>query len=200
MKALRIVLGFLPFLVFSILAPVVGAGWSAAAGTLVAVVVVLATARDGIQIPPAAQGSILLVMAVLGFTGGPGVNAFLTQYGPGLCGVLLGYFLVATAATMPFTAQIARASVPAQFWHSPRFLEVNRRISNAWGLAVMVLGFCHVAGAEISGGGGALGLRLALNWVVPILVFWRVRAYSNRVAADAQHAAAAHGSHERTGS
>ena len=192
MKPLKIVLGFLPFVAFSVLAHFLDVGWAAAVGLLAAAVGTAVTARGGVKIPPAVQGAILLVMTVLAVTGGRGVDAFLTHYGPGLAGVLFGFFLVATAAVMPFTAQISRETVPPEYWHSPRFLEVNRRISTAWGLAVLVLGLCQVAGAEIGDSGPALALRLAVNWVVPIVVLWQARNYSNRTAAAARQAVAHH--------
>ena len=196
MNPLKVVLGFLPFVAFSVLTHVIDAGWAAGAGLLAAVVGIAVTARGGLKIPPTVQGAILLVMAVLAVTGGPGVDAFLTHYGPGLAGVLFGFFLVATASVIPFTAQISRDTVSPEYWHDPRFLDVNRRISTAWGLAVLVLGTCQVAGAEIGDTGAALGLRLAVNWVVPIVVLWQARNYSNRTAAVAHEAAARHAARE----
>lgn len=196
MNPLKIILGFAPFVVFSVLSTIVGADWAAFAGLIAALVVVAATARGGIKIPPAAQGVILLAMTVLAFTGGRPVDAFLVKYGPGLAGTLLGLFLVATASTVPFTAQLARGSAPPEYWHNPEFLDVNRRVSTVWGLAVLVLGICHLAGAEIGVEGLQLGLRLAVNWLLPLFAFWRAGAYTKRTIAAAPHTN--HAAHERT--
>ncbi len=38
----------------------------------------------------------------------------------------------------PFTESYARETTPTEYWQSDRFRAVNRRISNAWGLAFLV--------------------------------------------------------------
>ena len=93
--------------------------------------------------------------------------------------------MVATAATMPFTAQFARSEVPPELWHSRQFLNLNRRISTAWGLAVLVLGACHLVGVLIGLEDAQLLLRLAVNWVLPLVAFWQAGAYTKRVVATA---------------
>ncbi|MDT0353323.1 hypothetical protein [Pseudonocardia charpentierae] len=152
---------------------------------MAAIVVVAATARGGIKILPVAQAVILASMTVVGFTGDRLVDADLVKYGPGLAGLLLGLFMVATAATMPFTAQFARSEVPPELWHNRRFLNLNRRISTAWGLAVLVLGACHLVGALIGLEDAQLLVRLAVNWVLPLFAFQQAGAYTKRVVATA---------------
>lgn len=185
----RDLIGFIPFVLFSLLAPHLGAGWAATTGLAAAVVVVAATARGGIKVLPVVQAVILLVMAVLGFTGGQGTGAVLTQYGPSIAALLMGSYMIFSAPVAPFTAQLARSSVPQAFWHSPQFVEVNRKVSTAWGAAVVVLGLCHLAGTPIDTDGASLLLRLAVNWVVPVLAFVRAARYTKRTLATA-HAAA----------
>ena len=182
MNILKVVSGFLPFVAFSVLALPLGVGGAALVGLGVAIVVVVATARGGIKILPALQAGILLVMAVSGFIADASTRDGLTKYGPAVAALIMGGYMVGTAARMPFTAQYARESVPRQFWHDPRFLAVNRRTSSAWGVAVLLLGLLHLASAAIiDAPSGHLFLRLALNWVLPIAAMWWASAYTRRV-------------------
>ena len=182
MNILKVVSGFLPFVAFSVLALPLGVGGAALAGFGVAIVVVAATARGGIKILPTLQAGILLVMAVAGFLTHDPARADLTKYGPAVAALIMGGYMIGTAARMPFTAQYARDSVPRQFWHDPRFLAVNRRTSSAWGVAVLLLGLLHLASAAIiDAHGGNVALRLAMNWVLPIAAMWWASAYTRRV-------------------
>ena len=186
MKLVKSVVGFVPFVLFSVLLLFTGAGTAAGISALVAAAVVIATRRDGIKIVPAAQGVLLLGVTTLSVTGGPGVDAILIKYAAGAVALLLGLFLVASAAAMPFTAQLSRSTVPEAAWHSPQFLQVNRRISTAWGSATIVLGICHLAGAETGNQGGQLVLRLAINWVVPVVACLVANAYTKHQVAQAR--------------
>jgi hypothetical protein len=182
MNPIKLVIGFVPFVLFTVLDNWIPVGWAALIGLVAALALIAVTARGGLKILPVVQAVILLVIAVLGFVGGPAVNAFLTQYGRGLTSLLLGLFIVATAATLPFTAQFARTEVPPAAWHSPEFLRVNRRLSLAWGCVVLLLGVCHIVGALLEANGAGPLVRLLVDWVVPILAFVRVIAYTRRIA------------------
>jgi hypothetical protein len=144
MNPIKLVIGFVPFVLFTVVDNLIPTGWAALVGLVAALAVIAVTARGGLKVLPVVQAVILLVIAVLGFVGGPAVDAFLTQYGRGVASLLLGLFIVATAATMPFTAQFARAAVPPAAWHSPEFLQVNRHLSLAWGYVVLIVGVCHI--------------------------------------------------------
>jgi hypothetical protein len=183
MNPIKLVIGFVPFVLFTVLDNWIPVGWAALIGLVAALALIAVTARGGLKILPVVQAVILLVIAVLGFVGGPAVNAFLTQYGRGLTSLLLGLFIVATAATLPFTAQFARTEVPPAAWHSPEFLRVNRRLSLAWGCVVLLLGVCHIVGALLDANGAGPLVRLLVDWVVPILAFVRVMAYTRGVVA-----------------
>lgn len=185
---LKDILGFVPFFLFSLLAPMVGAGLAAVTGLAAAVVVIAATARGGVKSLPVVQAVILLGMTVVGFTGGWATDAALAKYGPAVAALLMGSFMIMSAPAAPFTAQFARSEVPPELWHSRPFLDVNRRVSTAWGLAVLALGLCHLAGALIGVESLNLLVRLAVNWALPLLAFWQAAAYTKRTVA-AAHAA-----------
>jgi hypothetical protein len=183
MTPIKLVIGFVPFVLFTVVDNLIPTGWAALVGLVAALAVIAVTARGGLKVLPVVQAVILLVIAVLGFVGGPAVDAFLTQYGRGVASLLLGLFIVATAATMPFTAQFARAAVPPAAWHSPEFLQVNRHLSLAWGYVVLIVGVCHIVGALLDANGAGPLVRPLVDWVVPILAFVRVIAYTRSVVA-----------------
>jgi hypothetical protein len=186
MNPIKIAVGFVPLVLFSVLAGFVPVGWAAAAGLVAALVVTAATARGGVKLLPVAQSVILLVVAVVGFLGDPATDAWLKLYGRGLASLALGAVIVATAvASMPFTAQFARAMVPTSEWHSPEFLTLNRRISLAWGYTVLALGVCHLVAAYLEVDQVHPVIRLLVAWVVPILALLRVIAYTRKLAGQA---------------
>jgi len=183
MNPVKIAIGFAPFLLFTVVGSWVPVGWAAVVGFVTALGVIAVTARGGITVLPVVQAVILLGMAVLGFLGGAPVDAFLVTYGRGVASLLLGLFVVATATATPFTAQFARAAVSPAEAASPGFLRVNRRLSLAWGAAVLVLGACHLVGAFLGAQGAGPLVRLLVDWGVPILAFLRVLAFTRRIVA-----------------
>ena len=182
MNPFKIALGFVPFILFSLLDSWLSVGWAATIGLVAAIGVAVATARGGLKILPVVQAVILGIIAVVGFTSGSAADSFLNTYGRGLASLTLGAFIVVTAAWIPFTAQFARALVPRDQWTSPVFVRLNRELSIAWGGVVLVLGGCHLLGAYLSGHDTRPIVRLAVQWVVPILAFLWVIKYTRRTA------------------
>jgi hypothetical protein len=71
---------------------------------------------------------------------------------------------------VPFTEQYARESVLRQYWHSPVFRAVNRRISAVFGLAVLAAAACHLYAGYLGAHADLThAANLALNWVIPVL-------------------------------
>jgi hypothetical protein len=58
---------------------------------------------------------------------------------------LLAIVLVSLVIGRPFTLQYARERVAEQYWHTPLFLAINRRISSVWAGAFTVLVVAHAA-------------------------------------------------------
>jgi hypothetical protein len=182
MNPLNIVIGFVPQVVFAILVNWLPLGWAAAAGLAVAVVIIAVTAaRGGVKMLSIAQFVILAVFTVVGFTAGPGAVTTFEPYARGVASLALGAFILATSFSVPFTVQFARRSVPRQYWKSPQFLGVNRRISLAWGLAVLAVGAAHLAAAFV--GGGVPVLHFLLDWGIPGYAAYRAYSVTKRAIA-----------------
>jgi hypothetical protein len=191
MKPLSIIIGFIPQVVFMILVNWLTLGGAAAAGLAVAVVIIAVTAaRGGVKILPVVQAVILAAFTVVGFAVGSHPAATFEPYARGTASLALSAFILATCVAYPFTAQFARASVPPQYWKSPQFLGVNRRISTAWGLAVLAVGAAHLAAAFV---GGVPVLRILLDWGVPAYALYQAYSVTKRVIAQNATQPQAHG-------
>ncbi len=166
MKPLTIVVGFIPQAIFVILVSWLSLGWAAAAGLAAGVILVAVSAtRGGVKILPVAQSVILAAFTVVGFTVGHQAEITFAPYARGVASLALGAFIVATSSSFPFTAQFARQTVPQQYWQTPQFLSINRRVSLVWGLAVLAIGAGHL-GAAFAGSSAPI-VRILLDWGVP---------------------------------
>ena len=194
MNPLNIAIGFIPQAVFAILVNWLPLGWAAAAGLAVAVVIIAVTAaRGSVKILSVVQFAILAVFTVVGFTAGPGAATAFEPHARGVASLALGAFILATSFSFPFTVQFARRNVPQQYWKSPQFLGVNRRISLAWGLAVLAIGAGHLAAAYV--GSGSAVFRLLLDWGVPAFAAYRAYSVTKRTIAQNAHTPHLDGTH-----
>jgi hypothetical protein len=187
MKPLSIVTGFIPLAVFGVLVNWLSLGWAAAVGlALAAVLIAVTSIRGGVKILPVVQSVVLAVFTVVGFAVGSHDATAFEPYARGVASLALGAFILATSFSFPFTLQFARHGVPQQYWKSPQFLAVNRRISLAWGLAVLAVGAGHLGAAYV--GGSAHVLRLLLDWGVPAFAAYRAYSVTKRTIAQNAHA------------
>jgi len=186
MNPLTIIMGFIPQAVFMILVNWLPLGGAAAAGLAVALALIAFTAaRGGVKVLPVVQAVILAVFTVVGFSLTRHDAASFEPYARGVASLALAAFILATSVSRPFTAQFARAGVPAQYWNSSQFIGVNRRISTAWGLAVLAVGAAHIVAALA--GGGAPVIRILLDWGVPAAAAYRAYSVTQReIARSAQ--------------
>jgi energy-coupling factor transporter transmembrane protein EcfT len=141
---LKLALGFLPWIAFSFASQRLAANGVAWAATLAVamtlVSVIAARRRHGPKILNIGSSVLFAVIAVVGFVGGPAVDRWLFEWGRPLVGVVLGLYVLATVPVMPFTEEYARQTVPRQYWGSPTFKKINRVLSAAWGVAIVVMG------------------------------------------------------------
>lgn len=119
MSIVGILVGVPPFTAFSRLAVPVGAGVAALVGVGVGVVIIATTARGGVTVLPVVTAvmpvmTVMAVMAVAGFVADESLRADLARYGPAVAALLIGAFVVITAARAPFPAPSARRATPAR--------------------------------------------------------------------------------------
>ncbi len=194
----KVLVGFTPWIVFSLVATRAGSGavgTAAVLALLVAVGLIIRSVVRG-ESPKLIEVSGAVVFLVFAVLAGalPGLDPALADYGRGLAAAILALIILLLLPVMPFTEQYARESVPRQYWHSPEFRSVNRRISATWGGVVAVMAVCHtIAGALVVPDPG-FGLLhrpadLVFNWVIPGLLVWWAAGYTQRASRAASSSA-----------
>lgn len=188
MENFKFILGFLPWIIFSIVAQRLaanGVAWSATIAVAMTIVALIyARKRHGPKILNIGSLVLFAVIAVVGFVGGSDVDRWLYEWGRPLVGVILGLFILVTVPVMPFTEEYARQSVPREYWSSPRFRRINRVLSAAWGVAILIIGLASVVVAALDAQPDSFAdhhlLDLVLNWVVPIVVIAGMIRFTRR--------------------
>ncbi|WP_216897105.1 hypothetical protein [Nocardia alni] len=185
MNPIALIGGFAPLVLFALLDQRIPVASAAALGAAAALVIVMVISRHAIATVPLVQALALAAIAVIAFVGDAQTKHFLAVYGRGLASLTLAAFMLLTAPFAPFTAPMARGGVPRELWHSPRFLETNRKISTAWGFAVLVMGLANLAVAVIGSQQPHAQMNL-LRWAPTVIVVLFAFRYTRRVVAEAQ--------------
>ncbi len=166
-------LAFVPWVLFSL----VTQHDSLKAATVVALVAALVIAIRSILTsgPKLLEiGAVIAFagFAIVAFTVDASTADSVARYARAIAAALLALIAFGSLLLTPFTEQYARESVPREFWSSPRFVAVNRRLTVLWGLVFTALIPSHVIA-------GAINTRRAntiFNWVIPIiLIIWAAK-------------------------
>lgn len=183
MNPVKIILGLIPFALFSLLAANMPVGWAAIIGLLAAVIVAIIDIRTGVKAVPVVAVITMAAFAALAFLGGPTIVGVLGTYGRGLATLVLAAYILITVAFAPFTSAYARESTPKEYWGSAEFTAINRKISLAWGGTVLAMAIGHLIAESMSAAGIHVHLvNAALNWGLPIVAIIATVNYTRRVA------------------
>lgn len=140
-----IVLGFTPYAAFFLAMRIAAAEAAMWAASAVAVLVALNGRRRGrspkiLEIGAIALfGALALSTAVMHWEWTLMALRLTVDLG------LLAIVLISIALGRPFTMQYARERVAPEYWQTPLFLAVNRRIAWVWAAALAVLVTAHAA-------------------------------------------------------
>lgn len=192
MNARRMFLSLVPWLLFSIVVNRHGANAASDAtltATALALFFLVRDARNGpvkaIDVVGVATFGLLTIAC---FIAGPGTSAWVADCGRGTAAAVLAVVMLGSAVTVPFTEQYARDYVPREFWSSPQFRSVNRRISAAWGLVIAVMAGGHLLAGYLdpvtAPSSGARPVDIFLNWVLPALLILGAVRYTNSITVD----------------
>ncbi|HET6184408.1 MAG TPA: hypothetical protein VFA03_12535 [Acetobacteraceae bacterium] len=182
---LGLIRGFLPFIVFAVLAGRVSTAASLWVSTAAACVVVLQGLRRGERpklLELASAAMFALLAAYVGFVA-PATPLLAARMVVewGLAAIAVGSILVG----VPFTIQYAREQTPQAVWSHPGFIAVNRRITGVWALAFIVQGSVSLAALLVP------AVPLALPVAVNLAVLASAVLFTVRAARRAQARAAA---------
>jgi hypothetical protein len=196
MNSNKLFISLVPWVLFTIIAGHAGAdfvGWAAATAAVVSFVIAVRGLRDrtvdgrrsSLKVIDVAGVVTFAVMTVLAITGSHGLRQHIADYGRGACALVLAVIMLTSLLVVPFTEQYAREQVPQAYWHSPVFRVLNRRISAAFGFAVLVMAASHFLSGWLESRGDLTTIRnLILNWAVPIAVILAAIRYSERLKGD----------------
>jgi hypothetical protein len=171
-----IFIALVPWIVFTVLV----AHSTLKLGSLLAL-----AAAAGIALPGIRKGrpKSLEVGAVVTFVGFV-VVAFLAdastahwvaRYARGIAALILSAIAFGSLLFVPFTEQYAREQVPEQYWGSPQFKAVNRRLTALWGFVFIAMVPFHIVAGAVDTRAG----NIVCNWVIPLaLVSWGIKQTS----------------------
>ncbi|MER6944518.1 hypothetical protein ABT294_10900 [Nonomuraea sp. NPDC000554] len=137
---MRGLLGFLPWIVYAVIATGDEWRWGAITGLVIAVALVAVDRRSGKAWDEIViESSAVVFFACLTVLSLIDPHSPLTPYGPALVNVwLAGTAWGSLAIRKPFTLGIARTMAPKEAWDSPLFHRVNVVITVAWACAFTV--------------------------------------------------------------
>lgn len=129
---MRLLVGFLPWIVFGVLAR----RWFLIAIALAIVISAVTTAQQCYRRAPKILDTATLAFFIFIAIGLIGFQwMILATYMSVLVnGMLAAIAWVSLFAGIPFTIQYAREQVAEEFWHTPLFLRINQYITAVWGL------------------------------------------------------------------
>ncbi len=168
-----IYLAFVPWILFSLITQhdtlKAAAVFALIAAVLIAAPAVLAGRPRMLEL-----GAVVAFVAftIVAFVVDPATTHWVARYARAIAALLLALIAFASLLFVPFTEQYARESVPKEFWSTPRFKQVNRRLTMMWGSVFLVMMVSHIAAGAIDTRRG----NTIFNWVIPIiLIIWAVK-------------------------
>ncbi|MER7205651.1 hypothetical protein [Streptosporangium sp. NPDC000239] len=136
----RSFLGFLPWIVYAVIATGDEWRWGALAGLVIALGLIVVDRRSGKdwdQMVIETSAAIFFVLSAAVSFAGP--SSSLIPYGPALVNAWLALTAWGSLAIRkPFTLGIARSMAPEEIWRTPQFYRVNAVITAVWGAAFVV--------------------------------------------------------------
>lgn len=136
----RSFLGFLPWIVYAVIATGDEWRWGALAGLVIALGLIVVDRRSGKdwdQMVIETSAAIFFALSAAISFADP--SSPLMPYGPALVNAWLALTAWGSLAIRkPFTLGIARSMAPEEIWRTPQFYRVNAVITAVWGSAFVV--------------------------------------------------------------
>jgi hypothetical protein len=177
-----IIIALIPWIVFTVLA----SHSSLKLGSLAALAAAIVIAVPGVR---AGRPKLIEVGAVVTFIGFA-VVAFLVdastahwvaRYARGIAALILSLIAFASLLFTPFTEQYAREQVPEQYWGSPKFKMINRKLTTMWACIFGAMVPFHAIAGTVNTRAG----NIVFNWAIPLgLVVWGIKRSSAPDEAD----------------
>jgi hypothetical protein len=188
MKPSKLLMSLIPWALFTVIA---GHGshelvaYAALAATVVAVGLAVRNGLKKIKIIDITGIVTFGLLTVAGFAGSDAMRDHIAEYGRGGSALVLAAVFLLSIPLVPVTEQFARESVPAQYWGSPLFRAVNRRITALWGGAVLLMSIGHLYSGHLEATGDlSQRQNIVLNWVIPVVLALGALRLTERLVGD----------------
>jgi hypothetical protein len=166
-QRLAIFLGFVPWIVFSVVAGPSTWEWAALAALICTLVLSVPDWRRtrAISVLDAAAIVFFAVLLVLALVLDRATLQPLEDRAQLLSSIVIAVVALGSLAVgRPFTEFYAKRDTPREYWGSPTFKRINRVLTGLWGVVFVINALCDAAvgfwGADPD----------VFNWVVPIVV------------------------------
>ena len=155
--------GFIPWIIFWVLAGPSTWEWATLGATIAAVILAIPSIERG-------RPKILEIFTIIVFGGLSLISlfidhaalSFLEDYAQVISNGLLAVIALGSLLFTPFTEQYARETVLREVWNSPVFKRTNRVLTAMWGTIFLLSALCRLA-ADIWPSGSEL-----FQWIIPI--------------------------------
>ena len=177
----NIYVAFVPWILFSVITQHDEVRAAAVVALVAAVAISLPALLAGR--PKALElGAIIAFVGftIVALTADASTRDWLARYARAISASLLVLIAFGSLALTPFTEQYARESVPRQFWGSPTFKQINRRLTAMWGFVFLLMVPSHIVAGIIDTRRG----NTFFNWVIPIALVVLAVKRTAQVSAD----------------
>ena len=166
MQKAAIFLGFVPWIVFSVVAGPSTWMWAALAAFLCSLVLSVPSWRStrSISVLDAAGLVFFGVLVVLALVLDSATLQPIEDRAQMLSSIVIAVVALGSLAVgRPFTEYYAKQQTPREYWNSPTFKQINRAITAVWGLVFVFNALCDAVVAYLGASSDVF------NWVVPIV-------------------------------
>lgn len=179
----NIYIAFVPWILFSVITQ----HDEVRAAAVVALIAAVAISLPGLLSGRPKMLELGAVAAFIGFVvvalaADPATRDWLARYARGISAALLALIAFGSLLRTPFTEQYARESVPREYWGSPGFRRINRKLTVMWGVVFVLMVPSHIVAGIIDTHRG----NTIFNWVIPIALIVLAVKSTARVTAEGQ--------------
>lgn len=167
MQRASIFLGFVPWIVFAVVAGPSTWAWAALVALVCSLVLAVPDwrATRSVGVLDGAAVVFFAVLVVLALVLGRATLQPLEDRAQLLSSVVIAVVALGSLAVgRPFTEHYAKRQTPREYWGSPTFRQVNRVLTALWGGVFVVSALCDAA---VGFWGASSDL---FNWVVPVVL------------------------------
>ena len=178
-----IFIALIPWIVFTVLASHSSLKLGSLAALAAAIVIAVPGVRAGRPKLIEVGGVVTFIgFVVVAFVVDASTAHWVARYARGIAALILSLIAFASLFFTPFTEQYAREQVPQQYWGSPKFKEINRKLTTMWACIFAAMVPFHVLAGAIDTKAG----NIIFNWAIPLgLVVWGIKRSSAPDEADA---------------